>query len=67
MRKILKIVDLSTGFGDLTMPHRRTGNFFAGGGGGGGSGKPFAQKILESCQNFYEAVRKKRGPYDVTT
>ena len=39
--------------------HRRTGNFLPGGG-----GKPFAQKILASCPNFYETVEKKRGPYD---
>ena len=32
---------------------------------GGGGGKPFAQKILGSCPNFYETVEKKRGPYDV--
>ena len=42
--------------------HRRTGNFFARGG-----GKPFAQKILASCQNFHETVGKKQGPYDPTT
>ena len=42
--------------------HRRTGNFLPGGGGGGS--KPFAQKILASCPNFYETVEKKRGPYD---
>ena len=34
------------------------GKFFAGGG-----GKPFAQKNLASCSNFYERVEKKRGPY----
>ena len=32
-----------------------------------GGGKPFAQKILASCPNFYETVEKKRGPYDATT
>ena len=32
-----------------------------------GGGKPFAQKILASCPNFYETVRKKRGSYDATT
>ena len=32
-----------------------------------GGGKPFAQKILASCPNFYETVRKKRVPYDATT
>ena len=30
-----------------------------GGGGGGGGGKPFAQKNLASCPNFYERVEKK--------
>ena len=30
-------------------------------------GKPFAQKILASCSNFYETVEKKLGPYDATT
>ena len=36
------------------------GQFFARGG-----GKPFAQKIISSCPNFYEKVvyEKKRGPY----
>ena len=34
---------------------------------GGGGGKPFAQKILASCQNFHETVGKKQGPYDPTT
>ena len=34
--------------------HRRTGNFLPGGG-----GKPFAQKNLASCPNFYERVEKK--------
>ena len=43
-------------------PHRRTGNFLPGGG-----GKPFAQKILASCLNFYKTVEQKRGPYDATT
>ena len=28
-----------------------------------GGGKPFAQKILASCPNFYKTVEKKRGPY----
>ena len=32
-----------------------------------GGGRPFAQKILASCPNFYETVEKKRGPYDATT
>ena len=40
--------------------HRRTGNFLPGGGGGG---KPFAQKNLAGCPNFYERVGKKGGPY----
>ena len=34
--------------------HRRTGNVLPGGG-----GKPFAQKNLASCPNFYERVEKK--------
>ena len=34
---------------------------------GGGGGKPFAQKILASCPNFYKTVEQKRGPYDATT
>ena len=38
--------------------------FFSGQGGGGGSGESFVQKILASCQNFYETVEKKRGSYD---
>ena len=45
--------------------NRRTGNFLPGGG-----GKPFAQKLLASCPNFYETYktgRKERGPYDTTT
>ena len=33
----------------------------------GRGGKPFAQKILASCPNFYKTVEKKRGPYDATT
>ena len=39
------------------------GQFFARGG-----GKPFAQKIIASCPNFYETLvyEKKRGPYFVT-
>ena len=41
--------------------HRRTGNFLPGGGRGG---KPFAQKILAICPNFYETVEKKQRPYD---
>ena len=36
--------------------------FYQGGGGEGG-GEPFAQKILASCPNFYEKVKKKRGSY----
>ena len=36
--------------------HKRTGNFLPGGRGGGG--KPFAQKHLASCPNFYERVEK---------
>ena len=36
--------------------HRRTDNFRPGGG-----GRPFAQKILASCPNFYKTVEKKRG------
>ena len=32
-----------------------------------GGGKPFSQKILSSCPNFYKTVEKKRGPYDATT
>ena len=32
-----------------------------------GGGKPFAQKILPSCPNFYETVEKKRGRYDAIT
>ena len=31
--------------------------------GGGVGGKPFAQKNLASCSNFYERVGKKRGPH----
>ena len=46
----------------LGTAHRRTGNFLPGGG-----DKPFAQKILATCPNFYETVEKKRGPYDATT
>ena len=48
----------------LGSRHRRTGNFFA-----RGSGKPFAQKIIASCPNFYETVvyEKKRGSYFATT
>ena len=42
--------------------HRRTGNFLPGGG-----GKPFSQKTLASCPNFYKTVEQKRGPYDATT
>ena len=42
-----------------TDNHRRTGNFCQGGGGG----KPFAQKNLARCPNFYERVEKKWGPY----
>ena len=34
--------------------HWRTGNFLPGGGGGG---KPFAQKTLASCPNFYKKSR----------
>ena len=34
---------------------------------GGGGGKPFAQKILASCPDFYKTVEQKRGPYDATT
>ena len=34
--------------------------------GGGGGGKPFAQKTLASCPNFYNTVEQKRGPYDAT-
>ena len=45
--------------------YRRTGNFLPGGGGGGG--KPFAQKSLASCPNFYKTDEQKRGPYDATT
>ena len=30
---------------------------------GGGGGKPFAQKNLAGCPNFYERVGKKGGPY----
>ena len=33
---------------------------------GGGGGKPFAQKTLASCPNFYKTVEQKRGPYDAT-
>ena len=29
----------------------------------GGGGKPFAQKTLASCPNFYKTVEQKRGPY----
>ena len=29
---------------------------------GQGGGKPFAQKILARCPNFYKTVEKKRGP-----
>ena len=36
---------------------------FCQGGGGGGGSKPFAQKNLASCPNFYERVEKKLGPY----
>ena len=32
-----------------------------------GGGKPFAQKILASCPNFYKTDEQKRGPYDATT
>ena len=32
-------------------------------GGGGGCGKPFAQKNLSSCPNFYERVGKKLGAH----
>ena len=32
-----------------------------------GGGKPFAQKILASCPNFYETVKKKRGSYHAPT
>ena len=42
----------------LLLDHRRTGNFLPGGG-----GKPFAQKNLAGCPNFYERVGKKGGPY----
>ena len=52
MRKILKIVDLSTGFGDLTMPHRRTGNFFAGGGAGG------AEEAVNHLRKKFSKVAK---------
>ena len=45
--------------------HRRTGKFEPGGRGGGG--KPFAQKILASCPNFYETVENERGSYDALT
>ena len=42
----------------LLLDHRRTGNFLPGGG-----GKPFAQKNLAGCPNFYERVGKRGGPY----
>ena len=32
-----------------------------------GGGEPFAQKILTSCPNFYETVKRKRGSYDALT
>ena len=32
-----------------------------------GSGKPFAQKVLVSCPNFYKTVEKKQVPYDAIT
>ena len=35
---------------------RRTGNFLQ------GAVKPFAQKILAICSNFYKTVKQKRGP-----
>ena len=38
------------------------GQFFAKGG-----SKPFAQKILASCPNFWETVEKKGGSYDALT
>ena len=44
------VVKLAT----ISHEHRRTRNFFPGGG-----GKPFAQKNLSSCPNFYESVEKK--------
>ena len=31
--------------------------------GGGGGGKPFAQKNLAGCPNFYKRVGKKGGPH----
>ena len=34
---------------------------------GGGGGKPFTQKILAGCPNFYKTVEQKRSPYDATT
>ena len=34
---------------------------------GQGGGRPFAQKILANCPNFYKTVEKKQGPYDATT
>ena len=34
-----------------------------GGGGEGGGGKPFAQKYLAGCPNFYERVGRRGGPY----
>ena len=40
------------------LNHRRTGNFLPGGG-----GKPFAQKNLAGCPNFYERVGKKLGAH----
>ena len=46
----------------IYLGHRRTSNFFSRGG-----GKPFAQKILSSCPNFYETVETKQGPYDAIT
>ena len=50
--------------GSLTMlMHcRRMGNFLPGGG-----GKPFTQKTLASCPNFYETIEKVRRSYDATT
>ena len=42
----------------LLLDHRRTGNFLPGGG-----GKPFAQKNLAGCPNFYERVGKRGGSY----
>ncbi len=48
----------------VTVIHRRTGNFLPG---GGGDGKTFAQKNFASCPNFYETVEKKRGSYDALT